>query len=149
MQGDRAFDLPLTMSSIGPEGGLVATADDTLAFLRALTRGEAFDDPATWALMGSRWNRLHFSLNPADLRVPRWPIQYGLGLMRFRMPRPLTGLWSMPAVVGHSGASGSWAFHCPERDVLLVGTVDQANAAGLPYPLVARLLRLLDRADGR
>ncbi|HUG48881.1 MAG TPA: serine hydrolase domain-containing protein, partial [Candidatus Limnocylindria bacterium] len=124
MLGDQAFSLALTMRSIGPEGGLVATAGDMLAFLRALTRGEPFDEPSTSVLMSQRWNRLHFSLDPRELRVPRWPIQYGLGMMRFRIPRPFTGRWSMPPVIGHSGSTGSWLFDCPQMDVLLAGTVD-------------------------
>jgi D-alanyl-D-alanine carboxypeptidase len=29
----------------------------------------------------------------------------------------------MPEVVGHSGVTGSWLFHCPELEVITAGTV--------------------------
>ena len=46
----------------------------------------------------------------------------------------------VPALVGHAGSSGSWLFHCPELDLLLAGTVDQAAFPSLPYKLLPRLL---------
>jgi D-alanyl-D-alanine carboxypeptidase len=140
------LNLPLAMRSMGPDGGLVATAEDALAFLRALTRGEVFDDPATLALMQERWNRFCLSLDPAALRTPGWPIEYGLGMMRFRLPRLFTPFRPMPAVVGHTGSSGSWLFHSPLLDLLLVGTVDEASSGAGPFRFVPRLLKVLELA---
>jgi hypothetical protein len=31
-------------------------------------------------------------------------------------------------LIGHAGASGSFAFHAVERDIFLVGTFNQADA---------------------
>jgi len=136
---NQPLNVPLAIRS---SGDLYSTADDTLAFLRALIRGELFDDPATLSLMQQRWNRFSFSLNPAQ-RSPSWPIEYGLGMMRFRLPRVLTPLHAMPAVVGHTGSTGSWLFHCPQLDLLLSGTVDQVTAGAVPYRFVPKLLRVL------
>lgn len=70
----------------------------------------------------------------------------GLGMMRFRLPRVFTPLHPMPAVIGHTGSTGSWLSHCPELDLLLCGTVDQASAGAVPYRFVPKLLRVLGSA---
>ena len=109
------------------EDGIVSTAHDTLKFLDALVHGRLFADPRTLALMHGGWNRIFF------------PFEYALGTMRLRLPRLMT-LRYVPALVGHAGSSGSWLFHCPELDLLLAGTVDQAAFPSLPYRLLPRLL---------
>jgi D-alanyl-D-alanine carboxypeptidase len=57
-------------------------------------------------------------------------------------------LAAMPAVIGHTGSTGSWFFHCPELDVRIAGTVNQATAGAVPYRCVPRLLRALDLRAG-
>jgi D-alanyl-D-alanine carboxypeptidase len=76
---------------------------------------------------------------------PGWPMEYGLGMIRYRLPRLFTPFKPVPEVVGHSGVTGSWLFHCPELDIITAGTVDQATAAALPYRFVPRLLRALQQ----
>jgi D-alanyl-D-alanine carboxypeptidase len=137
--GDEVPEVPMALATIRD---LNSTLDDQLAFIRALVTGRVFDDPATGGLMGERWNTFGFRLTLMP-RTPTWPIQYGLGMMRFHVPRLLSPFSPVPAVVGHSGSTGSWLFHCPERDLLLAGTVDQVTAGAVPYRVVPRLLRLL------
>jgi pimeloyl-ACP methyl ester carboxylesterase len=43
-------------------------------------------------------------------------------------------------LVGHSGSTGTWLFHCPELDVVLAGTVDQARGHQTPFRLMPRLI---------
>jgi D-alanyl-D-alanine carboxypeptidase len=108
---------------------LVGTVDDTERFLRAWVRGELFADPGTVAVTQERWNRIGY------------PLQYGLGTMRFSVNR-LVGPGRRPAtLIGHSGATGSWAFHCPELDLLLTGTVDQVRGRAIPFRAMARFLQ--------
>jgi D-alanyl-D-alanine carboxypeptidase len=108
---------------------LISTVGDSERFLGALVRDELFEDPVTRQLMHARWNRIGF------------PLRYGLGTMRFPVNR-LGGPGRRPVtLVGHSGATGSWLFHCPELDVLLSGTVDQARGRTIPFRLMATLLR--------
>jgi CubicO group peptidase (beta-lactamase class C family) len=144
------LEIPLMMRSFW---GVYSTAEDTLRFLRALTRGNIFDDPFTLSLMQQRWNRFGFPLDRAALRSPSWPIEYGLGIMRFhdpilkllgRLPRIVMPTYPAPAVIGHTGSTGSWLFHCPDLKVLLSGTVDQARAGTVPYRLVPKILRVVD-----
>jgi len=49
-------------------------------------------------------------------------------------------------VVVHIGATGSWLFHCPDLDLLLTGTVDQAMSGGVHLGMIPRLLRAADQA---
>lgn len=133
--GDDVLDRPRCLSSLGD---LYSTAEDSLAFLRAVLSGRVFDDPATAGLMQGRWNTFGFSLSRTP-RSPTWPIEYGLGIMRLRMPRLLRPFFRTPTIVGHTGVSGSWLFYSPERDLFLAGTVDQTAAAPLPFRFVPKV----------
>ena len=104
--------------------------------------------------MQSEWRRFGLPRDAAALRVPSWPIEYGLGVMRFhdplfklveRLPRLIRPIYPAPAVVGHSGSTGSWLFYCPELELLMSGTVDQAMAGRVPYRLVPRILKAVER----
>jgi D-alanyl-D-alanine carboxypeptidase len=142
---DRPLALPLAIRSFP---SVYSTAGDTLKFIRGLTGGELFEDPGTFERMQQPWNRFGLPFDAAALRAPSWPIEYGLGLMRFQLPRFLTPLHPMPAVIGHTGSTGSWLFHCPELDVRIAGTVNQATAGAVPYRFVPGLLRSLDLRVG-
>ena len=139
--GARPLTIPLALES---SNDLYATADDAVGLLRALIRGTAFDDPRTAHHMWRAWNRLGF--HPWQPRLPGWPIRYGLGMMRFQLPRFVTQFYPLPAVVGHTGSTGTWLFHCPELDLFLAGAVSQVAAAALPFRVVPETLRLVLRA---
>jgi CubicO group peptidase (beta-lactamase class C family) len=128
---------------------LVSTTTDTITFLRALVTGIAFEDRATAAILGDRWHRFGFALDRAALRSPRWPIEYGLGMMRFRPPRLVAPVGAVPALIGHTGSTGAWLFHCPAWDLYTSGTVDQATAGAVPFRAVPRMLRAIGPPAGR
>lgn len=138
--GERAIEAPLALASVRD---LYSTGSDLLTFLRSLASGAAFADPATARAMQDGWRRFGFPSSPAALRQPNWPIEYAMGTMRFRLPWFLDPRRRVPPVVGHTGSTGTWAFHCPELDLFLAGTVDQATAGPLPFSFVPRLLRTL------
>lgn len=128
---DRPLALPQATTAFND---LVATAADVRTFLAALVRGDVSEQPATADLMQQRWNRIVF------------PLHYGRGMMRFRLNRlaaPGRRPVTLVGLIGHLGASGSWAFHCPELDVTMAGTVDQSAARRLPFRLMARVLRIV------
>lgn len=52
--GDAALDIPQAMASLGPDGGLVGTATDAIAFLRALLAGVPFERDDTLRHMQAR-----------------------------------------------------------------------------------------------
>lgn len=136
---DVPLELPQALRSVP---SVYSTVEDLMIFMRSWLRGEIFDNPQTAQLMQQRWNRFGFPLDAAALRSPNWPIEYGMGLMRFQLPRLFTPLRAIPAVIGHTGSTGSWLFYCPELEVLLCGTVDQATAGAVPYRYTPRALQL-------
>lgn len=117
-------------------GDLFSTTADLIRFFRALSGGQVFRQDETLRLMMENWNTLDFSLSPL---APGWPIQYGMGTMRFQMPRLLSPLKPRPELVGHTGAVGSWLFYCPQLDMITAGTVGQSTAAGVPFSVLPAL----------
>lgn len=130
--GERTLELPRLLRSIW---GIYSTAGDLICFLRALMGGGVFEDPATLGQM-QQWRRLDFPLDFAALRSPSWPLEYGLGMLRFRALR-LGRAWRL---IGHSGSTGCWLFYCRQMNVFCAGSVDEVSAGALPYRLVPKAL---------
>ena len=141
--GDTVLERPHAMASMAPEGGLIGTVADALDFLRALVAGTPFQRQDTFASMRARWNRFGLPRDRAAIMAPGWPVEYGLGIKRYRLPRLLNAGRRSPTFIGHSGANGSWLFWSPEHDLYLAGTVDQTRAAPLPYRLMPKLVNQL------
>lgn len=138
--GAEVFRLPQFLTAIGD---LNSTCEDLLRFLRDMVGGRLFRDADTWRRMQARWRRFPLPLDRAALRQPSWPIEYGLGIMRFRPPRIFTPLRPVPGVVGHTGSTGTWLFHAPEPDLYLTGAVNQMTAGPIPFRVVPEILLAL------
>jgi D-alanyl-D-alanine carboxypeptidase len=93
-------------------GGLVSTAADLAAFLRALTRGQLLS-AAAWREM-TRWQP-----GPAGFYD-----DYGLGLGRYRFPAG--------QVIGHHGVWGAFAFWSPGLDAVITGTINTGRVDRRP-----------------
>ena len=94
------------------------------------------------------WKRFGVPLDMAALRAPSSPIEYGFGMMRLALPRLYTPFRPIPPVLGHTGSTGSWLFHCPRYGLLLAGTVDEVSAGALPFRvIVPRVLRAVEDAN--
>jgi D-alanyl-D-alanine carboxypeptidase len=141
--GPGPLAIPKLVQSIH---SLYSTGSDLIRFMRGIVQGTAFRKPDTYALMTARFNRFGFPKDKAALRNPSWPIEYALGLKRFQIPRWLPPFRKMPAVIGHTGSTGSWLFHCPALDLYIAGTVDQGHAGAVPYRLVPNVLELMRKA---
>jgi len=127
---DLRLEIPGILSSMGPDGGIVSDTGDLMTFLRTFTEGRLFRPENMGAL--HRWRKMQF------------PLQYGGGLMRFRLPGWMT-LWRhSPELIGHSGASGSFAYHAPEPDMFLVGTFNQTDAPKRPFSFMLRVLKAIE-----
>ncbi len=122
-------------------GDLNSTVSELIEFMKALLNGKVFHKSETLDLMLGQWRTFGFNLSPLS---PGWPIQYGLGVMRFKMPRVFSPLHPMPEVIGHTGAVGSWLFYCPKQDLILAGTVSQVTAAAAPLKLIPKVLKVLE-----
>lgn len=138
--GPRPLPIAQLLQSIH---GIYSTGPDLIRFLRALVTGAIFSSPDTVALMTGTFNRFGLPTDAAALRNPGWPIEYALGIKRFRIPRWLPPFRQLPAVNGHTGSTGSWLFHCTALDLYLAGTVDQGTAGAVPYRLLPKLLAMM------
>jgi len=124
------LEIPQILSSMGPDGGIVSDADDLMTFLRAFMGGRLFRPENLPAVR--QWRRLYF------------PLHYGGGLMRFKLPGWMT-LWRpAPELIGHSGASGSFAYHALGPDIFLVGTFNQTDAPKRPFGFMLDVLKTID-----
>jgi len=129
---ERAIEIPLAMASFAPDGGVVSTLADSHRFLRGFFGGELLTKDQL-AFMTRRWNRIFF------------PLEYGSGLMRFKPPRWMSPLKPLPELVGHSGSTGSFAFHNPQQDLYLSGSLNQMDNPSRPFRLMPRMIDMADR----
>ncbi|MEU7610000.1 serine hydrolase domain-containing protein [Micromonospora sp. NPDC049204] len=126
----RRVEVP---SMIGSCNDLFSTTADLLTFQRALLGGALFRDTRSGQLLTERRNRLR--------NIP--VLRYGLGTMFFTVGRLMSSGRRPVTLVGHSGVTGTWLFHCPQLDLHLVGTVDQTRGQAIPYRVMARCLGAL------
>lgn len=126
--GSRTLDLPKAIPCFP---SAYASATDLRKLALALMPGGALEAEA--AIMGGSYRRFGFPTDAAAARAPSWPIEYGLGLMRFRLPRIFTGLRALPALYGHTGSTGSWLFFEPGSGLVLCGSANDAAAGAAPY----------------
>lgn len=126
LYGTRPVVIPKVMASVRADGGIVSTARDGIQFLQAFMAGAIF--PRQYLdKMQQEWRRIFT------------PLQYGMGIMRFALPRYFSPFRPAPPMVGHSGASGAVLFFAPDIDLFVSGTVNQLKKRSLPYNLMIRL----------
>lgn len=126
---DRVLDVPKILTSMSADGGIISTLDEMMIFLRAFMANELFQPQSAEEMR--QWNKLFF------------PIQYGYGLMRIKLPLWMTLFRKTPELIGHSGASGSFAYHAPEPDIYLIGTFNQTDAPRRPIGFMFKVLNLI------
>jgi len=122
--------LDRAMTSFGPDGGMVSNVEECLRFLGHLMQGKLFANPATLERM-QRWKRIFF------------PFQYGLGLMRFKLPRILSPFSATPELIGHSGATSAFLFHSDIGDLYIGGTLNQLENQGRPFRLMLKVIGIV------
>jgi D-alanyl-D-alanine carboxypeptidase len=135
LYGSKPAVIPKAMASVRADGGIVSSAGDGLIFLKAFMGGDLFPS-AYLDEMQAHWNRV----------FP--PLQYGVGLMLFALPRYYSPLQPIPPMVGHSGASGAVLYRVPELDLYISGTVNQIKKRSLSYNLMTRLAMMCRSAWG-
>ncbi len=133
LYGTKAVHIPNAMASVRADGGIVSTAEDGITFLRAFMAGRLF--PAGYL------NELC-----AEWRAIFPPISYGVGIMRFALPRIFTLFQKVPAMIGHSGASGAVLYYVPELDLYVSGIVNQIKKRSLSYNVMTRLVMACQKA---
>jgi len=124
----KPLAIPEAMASFGPDGGIVSTARESMRFLRAFFEGELFSADRIPALC--RWTKIFF------------PLEYGLGISRFRPKWFMMPFTSRPEFIGHSGLSGAFAFYSPDQELFLTGTVNEISRPDLAFRLMIKATRL-------
>lgn len=113
------------------DGGMVSTADDCIRFLSALRTGQLICSE-NLELM-KQWRKLYF------------PIQYGLGIMHFKLPKFINYFTEIPDLWGHSGSSGSFLYYSEEMDLYIAVTINQSSSNIKPFLFVRDILRKIEK----
>ncbi len=129
--GNSPLNIPKAMSSFGADGGIVSTAEESAIFLKAFINGTLFPQ-SDFEYMQKDWNAIFF------------PLQYGTGIMKFKLPWYFSPFKTMPTLIGHSGLSGAFCFYCPEKNIFLTGTVNQIKKPENSYKLMLKLIQSID-----
>ena len=129
--GKKRLDIPQAMASFWSDGGIVSNTSDLLRFIRAFMDGELF--PSEYLSEMMRWNKIFF------------PLEYGAGLMRFKLPWILSPFSPTPELIGHSGATGSFLFHSADADIYISGTLNQIKEQGTPFRIMTEIINRLHK----
>ena len=121
--------LEKTMKSFGPDGGIVSTLDDSLKFLSGFMEARLFKVETLERM--KTWNKIFF------------PLQYGLGLMRFKLPWIFSPFAPNPEFVGHSGASSAFSFKSDIGDLYIVGTLNQLENQRRTFQLMMKVVNIV------
>lgn len=127
----KELHIPKAMSSFGPDGGVVSTSKEMLVFLHTFFNGVFF--PTDYIEKLKVWNKI-FS-----------PMQAGIGIHRFKLPRLFDPAGVIPELIGHSGLSGALAYYAPSKDLYITGTVNQTAFPDTSFRLAIRLIREITR----
>jgi CubicO group peptidase (beta-lactamase class C family) len=120
--------IPNAMTCFKGDGGIVSTAHETMIFLKAFMNGFFFPKQKLQEM--AIWKKVMF------------PLEYGIGIMRFKLPKSMTGGKEYPELIGHSGLSGAFSYYCPEKELYMTGTVNQIHKPGKSYQLMIKLMNL-------
>ncbi|PSK98021.1 CubicO group peptidase (beta-lactamase class C family) [Murinocardiopsis flavida] len=130
LHGRTPVRIPQAIASFPPDGAVVSTAADQLRLIRAFMEGELF--PTRYlSEMTAHWNPVFSRLDPID---------YGIGIMRFALPRWQSPFAPVPEMIGHSGAFGSVLYCVPERGLYAAGTVNQMRPRSLAHRVLLQLV---------
>ena len=116
--GKNELWLPKYIASIAVEGGIVSTAQESMAFIKAFFNGTFFPKERIEAL--KKWNLL---FGPGIFF-------FGIGLEKLFIPRIASPFKPIGEVLGFWGQTGSFAFHNPNTDLYFTGTTNQISGAG-------------------
>lgn len=116
------------------DGGIVSTLADCMKFMRALHRGEIFSQADTLAWMHA-WRKLEF------------PLQYGFGTMRLKLPRIFSPFAPVPELIGHFGSTGA-LLYSEKMDTYLAITINQADARSKLVQLIMAIMQVRCKVEG-
>lgn len=124
--------------SIPASGGCVSTSNEVMLFIKAFFDGRLFDP--------SIFNELR-KFNIIQYCPPL--AQYGGGFVKLN----IAGIASMYQVkgelIGHMGASGTYAYYYPETDLYFVGDVNQLANPALIFTVPLEIAKIANKYMGQ
>ncbi len=124
---NNPLNAPKAMTSFGPDGGIVSTTSNLMVFLKAFFNGKLF--PASYLQEIKQWKKIFF------------PMESGIGIHRFKLPWYFNPTGIIPEMHGHSGLSGALAYCNVEKDIYIVGTVNQVAYASTSFKTSIKLIQ--------
>ncbi|MFO0355436.1 MAG: serine hydrolase domain-containing protein [Sphingobacteriaceae bacterium] len=124
---NKTLLVPKAMCSFGADGGIVSTSQELLLFLEAFFKGKFF--PSSYLNELYQWNSIFF------------PMRSGIGVHLFKLPWLFNPFGTIPALIGHSGLSGTLAYAAPEKDLYIAGTVNQVAYPDSSFRLAIKLIQ--------
>lgn len=122
---DKEIHLPKYMSSIGPEGGIVSTAKESMIFLKAFFNG-------------------HFFPKEYFIELKDWKLLFGPGLFFYGV-----GIANQPifikefknGLIGHWGQTGAFSFYHPKSDLYFTGTTNQFYGQNVAARMMLKIIK--------
>jgi D-alanyl-D-alanine carboxypeptidase len=108
---------------------IVSTAEEMIIFLRALNEGRIVSGD-TLKLMHN-WHKLQF------------PLQYGYGKMRFKLPWLITEVMKVPPLWGHSGSTGSFLYYSEDLNLYMAGSINQVDSKIKPFRSMGKVMKAI------
>lgn len=125
---DKAIHRPNIVMSSRASGGCITTACELMIFIKAFFTGKLF--------RRENFDKLSFY---NKLQISKGPIYYGGGYMKIPLDGLTTLFMGKGELIGHSGSTGSFAFYFPDKDLFIVGDVNQISNPAFPIRLVIKL----------
>ena len=133
LMGKQKYQGAKRIASLGAEGSIVSSTEDTTKFLKSFFSGELISEAGRESLLAA-W-------------LPIFPgIRYAAGVMSLGLPRFATRASHRGRYLGHSGATGHFMFYDPIEKLTIVGTINQLKPSTLPYRIMASVLRAINSA---
>ena len=121
------------IASLGAEGSIVSSTEDTTKFIKSFFSGELISETGRDGLLAN-W-------------LPIFPgIRYAAGVMSLGLPRFATRASHRGRYLGHSGATGHFMFYDPIEKLTIVGTINQLQPSTIPLRIMASVLRVVNSA---
>ena len=127
----KEMNIPMAMTSFGPDGGIVSTSTDLLMFIEAFFTGKLF--PTEYIGQLQEWNKIFY------------PMRSGIGIHLFKLPWFFNPTAAVPSFLGHSGLSGALAYYSPKEKVYIVGTVNQVAYPGISFKTMIKLTHVIKK----
>ena len=124
---NQSIHRPKLLMSLRGGGNAITTARELMVFLKAFFNGRFFPK--------SLFEKLSVYRRMGTMSL----IFYGGGYMQVPLGNIFTLFMGKGELIGHSGATGSFAFYYPHKDLYFVGDVNQVSNPALPYQLILKL----------